>query len=52
MYMKRTQIYLTEKQHQALAEHHESDGTNISEMIRRLIDQWITAKKNQKSSAE
>lgn len=52
MYMKRTQIYLTDNQHKALSEHHESDGTNISEMIRRLIDQWIASKTNQKNSAE
>jgi len=42
--MKRTQIYLTEKQHKALSNHHEIEGINISEMIRRLIDQWIAQK--------
>lgn len=39
--MKRTQIYLTDKQHKALLDNYESKGTNISEMIRRLIDQWM-----------
>ncbi|HLO11186.1 MAG TPA: ribbon-helix-helix protein, CopG family [Pseudoneobacillus sp.] len=39
--MKRTQIYLTEKQHEQLNKVSENNDIKISELIRRIIDEWI-----------
>jgi len=39
--LKRTQICLTEKQYEAIALEIDQTGISMSELIRRLIDQWM-----------
>jgi predicted DNA-binding protein len=41
MPMKRTQLYLPEYQHQALKKVADKKGTTISEIIRRIVDDYI-----------
>lgn len=40
--MKRTQIYLTEQQHETLKQVSEKKDIKISELIRRILDEWIS----------
>lgn len=39
--MKRTNIYLTDKQHSQLVNIVKSDGIKLSEIIRRAIDEYL-----------
>lgn len=45
MKLKRTQICLTSKQYEVIALEVEQTGISMSELIRRLIDQWMETKK-------
>ena len=42
--MVRTQVYLTEEQHQALHRAAERSGVSLTEELRRLIDRHLLAK--------
>ncbi len=42
--MIRTQVYLTEEQHQALRRASERNGVSMTEELRRLIDRHLLAK--------
>jgi 8-oxo-dGTP diphosphatase len=41
MYMKRTQIYITNKQHDLMMQVADNTGMNFSEHLRRAIDQYL-----------
>ena len=43
--MKRTNLYLTEKQHEAISKEAESRGINFSEMFRKIIDNYLEKEK-------
>ena len=42
--MKRTQIYLTEVQMKKLSERAKGQGISLSELIRRVLDEYIEKK--------
>ncbi|MBI1927155.1 CopG family transcriptional regulator [Candidatus Poribacteria bacterium] len=39
--MKRTNIYLTDKQHEALSKIAKEEGTKLSELVRRAVDEYL-----------
>jgi hypothetical protein len=39
--MKRTNIYLNEKQHQKLHEQAEKEGVPVAELVRRAVDAFL-----------
>jgi hypothetical protein len=39
--MKKTSIYFTDKQHQALKQVSLADGIKIAELVRRAIDEYL-----------
>ncbi|EFH80281.1 ribbon-helix-helix domain-containing protein [Ktedonobacter racemifer] len=39
--MKRTNIYLNEKQHQKLYEQAEKEGVPVAELVRRAVDAFL-----------
>ncbi len=39
--MRRTDLYLTEKQHEAIKEEAEERGINFSEMFRKIVDYYL-----------
>jgi hypothetical protein len=41
MKMKATLIYLTKRQREVLDKVSEIKGTSLSELIRRILDEWI-----------
>jgi len=42
--MKRTNLYLTEKQHAEILKEAENRGINFSEMFRKIIDNYLERK--------
>jgi predicted DNA binding CopG/RHH family protein len=42
--MKRTNLYLTEKQHEKISKEAEERGINFSEMFRKIIDNYLEKK--------
>lgn len=42
--MKRTNLYLTEKQHKEVSNEAEERGINFSEMFRKIIDNYLENK--------
>ena len=47
--MKVTQIYLTERQHKRIVEISQKRGVSMSEVIRRILDDWIDGEENEES---
>lgn len=47
--MKVTQIYLTERQRKKILEISQKRGVSMSEVIRRILDDWIDGEDNEKS---
>jgi len=43
--MRRTDLYLTEKQHKAVYEEAEERGINFSEMFRKIVDYYLEREK-------
>ena len=43
--MKRTNLYLTEKQHLEVLEEAEDRGINFSEMFRKIVDYYLEREK-------
>jgi len=43
--MKRTQIYITNRQHKVLSEEATKKGVSLSEIIRRVLDIYIDTEK-------
>jgi len=43
--MRRTDLYLTEKQHKAVIKEAEDRGINFSEMFRKIVDYYLEKKK-------
>jgi predicted DNA binding CopG/RHH family protein len=43
--MKRTNLYLTEKQHDQVSKEAEERGINFSEMFRKIIDNYLEREK-------
>lgn len=39
--MRRTDLYLTEKQHEAVYKEAEKRGINFSEMFRKIVDYYL-----------
>ena len=42
--MKRTNLYLTEKQHEEVSKEAEERGINFSEMFRKIVDGYLERK--------
>jgi hypothetical protein len=42
--MKRTNLYLTEKQHEEISKEAKDRGINFSEMFRKIIDYYLERK--------
>jgi len=42
--MRRTEMYLTEKQHKAVFKEAEDRGINFSEMFRKIVDYYLERK--------
>ena len=42
--MKRTNLYLTEKQHHQISKEAEERGINFSEMFRKIVDYYLERK--------
>ena len=42
--MKRTNLYLTEKQHDQISKEAEKRGINFSEMFRKIVDNYLEKK--------
>jgi predicted DNA binding CopG/RHH family protein len=45
--MRRSEMYLTEKQHDTIKEEAENRGINFSEMMRKIIDYYLERKKSE-----
>ena len=43
--MKRVQMYITTKENEFLMEYSEENSIGKSELIRRILDEWIEKKK-------
>ena len=43
--MRRTELYLTEKQHLEISKEADDRGINFSEMFRKIIDNYLERKK-------
>ena len=43
--MKRTNLYITEKQHDEVSKDAEERGINFSEMFRKIVDHYYEQKK-------
>ena len=43
--MKRTNIYITNKQHEAVSKEAEERGINFSEMFRKIVDKYLEREK-------
>lgn len=46
--MKRTQIYLTERERKKLKSEANQLGIPVSELIRRILDKYLRGKRNEK----
>ena len=46
--MRRTEMYLTKKQHKAVHKEAEDRGINFSEMFRKIVDYYLE-RKNEKT---
>jgi hypothetical protein len=46
--MRRTNIYLTKRQHSALGKEAERLNISAAELIRRVIDEWLDNREKQK----
>jgi len=43
--MKRTNLYLTERQHDQISKEAEERGINFSEMFRKIVDNYLEREK-------